>query len=270
MSSTGMRTPSELSDSTNEFRLKNINALNICFGDGADAMFGDKPDFLYEAILLLQDTNKDFLIGVWDNDSLTEGWNSKERALASYISNVLIKEHASAGKRERVTDSFVNYLLGVLEFNVHPLSLELKADCYFKVYNKKKDKLFVIVDEDKHLNNISKATWWGEYQIAGELLASAFVNHEKIRGIYRAQSLFAIRVIGTRFTFYRAEIESNYITSLHEGFPTNKMYIYSYPVDQIIDEVPCFDYTDPGQRRMILDILIRIKYFVLQNRTVSR
>ncbi|CAG8778152.1 26642_t:CDS:1 [Dentiscutata erythropus] len=243
-------------------------------------MFGEKPDFSYNKSLLLRDVNKDFLIGVWDNDSLTEGWNSEERALARYISNVLIKERASAGKRERVTDSFVNYLLGLLKFNDHPLSLELKADCYFEVFDKKvasetdfsiwKDNLFVIVDEDKHFHNVNRLTCWGEYQIAGELLAAAFVNHIYTREIYCVQSLFAIRVIGTRFTFYRAEIESNYITSLPEGFSTNTMCIYRYPVDQIKDDFPCFDYTDPDQRRIILDILIRIKNFVIQNRTIRR
>ncbi|CAG8707937.1 5200_t:CDS:1, partial [Ambispora leptoticha] len=247
---------------------------------GAIEMFGDPPDFSYNTSLLLRNASKDQLLGVWTDDSFTKGWNNKERALARYISNVLIKELASAGKRERVTDSFVNFLLGVLEFNEYPLSLELKADCYFRVYNKKvtsetdfsiwKSNLFVIIDEDKHLHNVTKNTWWGECQIAGELLASAFVNHEEIRGRYHAQSLFAIRVIGTRFTFYRAEIEFNYLISLSEGFPTDKMYIYKYPVDQNTDQFPCLDYTDPDQRKEILEILIKIKNFVIQNKTVSR
>ncbi|CAG8777531.1 17253_t:CDS:1, partial [Gigaspora rosea] len=83
----------------------------------------------------------------------------------------------------------------------------------FSIWN---NNLFVIIDEDKHLQNVSKNTWWGECQIAGELLASAFVNHEEIREIYRAQSLFAIRVVGTCFTFYKAEIGFNYLDSLSE------------------------------------------------------
>lgn len=37
----------------------------------------------------------------------------------------------------------------------------------------------MMIDEDKHLQNVSKNSWWGECQIAGELLASAFVNHDE-------------------------------------------------------------------------------------------
>ncbi|CAG8764344.1 24951_t:CDS:2, partial [Gigaspora rosea] len=195
--------------------------------EGTIEMFGDKPNFSYNTSLLLRNANKDQLFGVWTDDSLTEDWHNKERTLARYVSNVLMKELGSAGKREKVTDSFVNFLLSVLKFNEYPFSLELKADCYFNVHNKKvisktdfSGNLFVIIDEDKHLHSANKSNWWGECQIAGEVLASAYINHQEISGRYHIQSLFAIRVIGTRFTFYRAEIESNYLDSLWEGFPT--------------------------------------------------
>ncbi|CAG8763367.1 21135_t:CDS:2, partial [Dentiscutata erythropus] len=236
--STGLRNPSELADSTSEFRPRHLSALNIHYGDRAIGMFGDMPSFSYSNSLLLRNANKDQLFGAWADDSLTEGWNNKERTLARYISNVLMKEIASAGRHERVTNSF-------------------------------KSNLFVIVDEDKHLNNVSKLTWWGECQIAGELLASAFVNHEVLRGRYRVQSLFAIHVVGTQFTFYRAEVDFNYLNSLVDGFSAKEMCIYRYPVDQGTDQFPCLDYMDPDQRKEILDILIKIKNFVIQDKTVS-
>lgn len=61
----------------------------------------------------------------------------------------------------------------------------------------------MIFDKDKHLHNVSNFDGWGEWQIAGELLASTYVNHRELER-YKVQSLFAIRVIGTRFTFYRS------------------------------------------------------------------
>ncbi|RHZ54034.1 hypothetical protein Glove_431g37 [Diversispora epigaea] len=171
--STDLRSPSELVDSTSEFRRKDIIALNIHYAKGTIEMFEDTQNLKYNTSLLLHGANKDQLFGAWINDSLTQGWNNKEKALARYILNVLIKELLSAEKHEKVTDSFVNFLLGVLEFNEHPFSLELKTDCYFRVHNKKvtsetdfsiwKGNLFVIIDEDKHLHNIDKNTWWGEY-----------------------------------------------------------------------------------------------------------
>ncbi|CAG8796487.1 16034_t:CDS:1, partial [Racocetra persica] len=167
--STGLRSPLELADSTNEFRRKDISALNIHYVEGVIKMFEDISDFSYNTSLLLQNANRDQLFGAWADDSLTEGWNNKERSLARYISNILIKECASAEKHEKVTDSFVNFILGVLEFNEYSFSLKLKADCYFMVHNKKvtsetdfsiwKGNLFVIIDKDKHLHSIAKSTW---------------------------------------------------------------------------------------------------------------
>ncbi|RHZ81017.1 hypothetical protein Glove_128g6 [Diversispora epigaea] len=281
--SADLRSPSGLVNRTSEFRWKDLRALNIYYENGDIKMFGELPTFSYNynKSLDLRNVNKDLLLNVFDNDALTRGWNDEERALARYISNVLAKERADAGRREKVTDSFVNFLLVTLRFNVYPFSLELKADCHFKVHNKIvtsetdfsiwKDKLYVIIDEDKHIHNVSSNTGWGECQIAGELLASAYVNHREIQERYKVQNLFAIRVIGTRFTFYRAEIKSDYLNSFSEGFPANEMSIYRYPAfsDQYPNRIPCLDYTDPGQRRQILEIMIKIKNFVIQNKTVS-
>lgn len=95
-------------------------------------MFGEMPNFSYNTRLLLRGADKDVLFNVYKDSTLTEGWNKKERTLAGYISEVLVKELAEAGRRERVTDDFVNFLLGVLEFNEDPFRLKLKADCYFR------------------------------------------------------------------------------------------------------------------------------------------
>ncbi|RHZ88827.1 hypothetical protein Glove_21g355 [Diversispora epigaea] len=280
VSGTYLRNPSELSNSTSEFRWKDMKALNIYYKNGTVGMFGSMIDLSYNRSLLLQNVNKDFLFKVWNDDTLTKDWNNKERALARYISEILIKEHAEVENHEKVTDSFINFLLGILEFNEYPFALKLKANCYFQVHDKVvtsesdfsiwKNKLFITIDEDRHLYNINKFTWWGEYQIAGKLLASAFVNHKEIQEKYNTQTLFAIRVIGTRFTFYKAEIKSDYLTSLVKGFPTNNLYIYRYPEwnDQYTNHISYLDYTNLDQRRHILEIIIKIKNFIIQNKTI--
>ncbi|CAG8796186.1 24982_t:CDS:2, partial [Dentiscutata erythropus] len=116
------------------------------------------PSFSYDTSLLLRNVNKDQLFDAWADDSFTEGWNNKERALARYMPNVLIKELANC------------------YFEVDTKKVTLKTD--FSIW---KGNPFVIVDEDNHLNNISKNTWWGECQIAGELLALAFVNYNVLQ-----------------------------------------------------------------------------------------
>ncbi|CAG8660559.1 25620_t:CDS:1, partial [Gigaspora rosea] len=87
--STGLRSSSELADNTSDFRRKDLNALNIHYAGGAIEMFENMPDFSYSTSLLLRNANKDKLFGAWADDSLTEGWNNKEKALARYMSNVL-------------------------------------------------------------------------------------------------------------------------------------------------------------------------------------
>ncbi|RHZ50546.1 hypothetical protein Glove_495g46 [Diversispora epigaea] len=196
-SNTGLRNPSELVNSTSEFGRKDIKALDIQYLNGNMRMFEAMPDSPYDDSLLVQNVNKKQLYDFFTDDSFIKNWNNKEKALAGYISDVLMKEFSNAGKCEKVTDSFVNFLLGGLEFNMYPFFLDLKANCYFRVLNKKitsetdfsirlrKSNLYVIIDEDKHLHNVNKNSWWGECQIAGKLLASAFVNHKQIQGKYR-------------------------------------------------------------------------------------
>src|SRR6266511_791647 len=87
--SRNLRRPSDLSNSTRGFRWRDIKALNIYFENGDDKMFGNMVNVSYKQSLLLRNMDKDELFRVWDNDTLT---NNKERALAKYISRVLIKE----------------------------------------------------------------------------------------------------------------------------------------------------------------------------------
>ncbi|RHZ51731.1 hypothetical protein Glove_471g5 [Diversispora epigaea] len=245
-----LNSPLQLADSTSEFRWRDIRALNINYRNGDIKMFGELQVISFNT------------------------------SLPSYISDVLVKELAEAGKREKVIDNFVNFLLGILKFNEYPFKLKLKADCYFQVDDKVvtsetnfsiwKNKLYVIVNEDKHIHNVSNHTGWGECQIAGELLASAYINHREIAERYAVQTIFAIRVIGTRFTFYRAEVKSSYLNSLSEGFSDKNLSIYRYPAlnDKYPNRIPCLDYTDPNQREQILEIMIKIKNFVIQNKTI--
>jgi hypothetical protein len=274
--SSSLRRPSDLVDSTSDFRFKDLKALNIVYENMTLWPLILQDDF--NRSLLIDNMSKDILVSMWNNESLASHLNPKQHTVAEYVSEVLIKEMASAGKREKITDAFVNYLLGALEFNEYPLSLQLKSDCFFKVHNKTvtsefdfaiyKRRMFAIIDEDKHINNVEHSTSWGEYQIAGEILAAAYSNHNKITADYIYQTLYAIRVIGTRFTFYKATISSSYIESLSEGFPCASMHVYRYPLwdgKRGLDNIPCLDYSIPDQRLQILKIMTSIKSYVINN-----
>jgi len=128
-----------------------------------------------------------------------------------------------------------------LRFNRYPFLLNLQPDYSFEVFgNKVTAKLefsieknksilcfftllskIIEVDEDKHLHSITSTTEYGEAQIAAEILA--FTNYDKPDSPSREedQTIFAIRVIGTRFTFYKAFVSKEYCNSLRDGFPPN-------------------------------------------------
>jgi len=281
-----LRKPSELADSTSDFRPKDLMALNIVYTNSNES---NPTSSSFDQSLMIKEMDKNQLLYMWDNESMGSHLNSKQRTLAEHVSKVLVQELASAGKREKSTDAFVNFLLSALEFNLFPLSLELKPDCYFKVHNKTvtsesdfgiyKKRLFAIVDEDKHIHNVlslilvselcsdtkegyEHSTGWGECQIAGEILAATYSNHHSISKRYKQQTIYAIRVIGTRFTFYKAEVPYDYIESLADGFPEDKMLIYRHPPwdgSPGTDNIPCLDYSNSNQRRTILSLMATLR-----------
>jgi len=68
-----------------------------------------------------------------------------------------------------------------------------------------------IVVEDKQLGVDD-----GEYQIPGEMLATAFRNYHNL-GMKFAQTIYAMRIIGSRVTFYRADFPQSYLQSVVNG-----------------------------------------------------
>jgi hypothetical protein len=91
----------------------------------------------------------------------------------------------------------------------------------------------VLIDEDKHLKSVFSGNQGGEYQIAGEMLAASCNNQtEKLKlrlNNKNSEEIYAIRVIGTRFTFYRSEVTKAYINQLPDGTHKGGMDIYKYP-----------------------------------------
>src|SRR2546430_17602513 len=122
-----LKRPSELADSTSDFRLKDLRALKIQYNNVGNP-FENSPTLrytptpgvgvpsAYPVSLLIKNKNKEQLLDMQQNENMANDLNDEERTLAEHVSNVLIKEFAKAGKRERITDAFVNYLLGVLRF----------------------------------------------------------------------------------------------------------------------------------------------------------
>lgn len=124
-------------------------------------------------------------------------------------------------KQEDV-DSLVMSLMMFLRFDDYPLQLQnhphvldtgrqdlITSIPDYTVVSGTGNILIVIEDKDSfaptQLDN------WSEPQVAGEIFASAIYNSRGITGIKYPFNITAMRVIGTRFTFYKAVIKEAYM-----------------------------------------------------------
>jgi hypothetical protein len=110
------------------------------------------------------------------------------------------------------------------------------------------------------LKNVKATTNFGEAQILAKILAVAVENtREKITD----QNLFAIRIISTYVTFYKAVITKAYLRKLSRGLPdTHSIMVQRWPGENGLKTG--FDLAEPGGRQSALMALARIHQFLLQ------
>jgi hypothetical protein len=250
--------------STSKFGAEDINILNIIFEnrDVWNIVDVEIPEYLYldrKSLLLEQVKKSDFTM-------------KEARTIITHILRVSRNETVTIGTDESKTDSFVNYLFGKIGFNEDPYIIALHNRCEFRFGNRYiksipdvvtiKDDILVLVAEDKHIRNVSSASQFGEYQIAGELIASAYINYRNYLGIHNTiyrSTVYAVRVIGTRFTFYSCTVPIKYIMELEEAEITSQITVFRHPSLNNVGEYSFYDYKDPNDRDKILDILFSIK-----------
>lgn len=226
-------------------------------------------DVAINEYLLIRNLSRDELSIIDHNPKIMQKLvDDDEKTLALYLNKVIQNDPLKVGVRENLTDAFVNFILTDMRFNRFPFLLNIQPDYSFEVFGTKvtakpefsveKNKVVLCFDEDKHLHGIGSSTEYGESQMAAEMLACAFTNFDRPDSPFRGQDqvLFAIRVIGARFTFYRCSVTKEYCESLRDGFPTDSMSIFRYPPRDIFLG---FDYADPDHRPQILSLLLRLR-----------
>jgi len=162
-----------------------------------------------------------------------------------------------------------------LGFNEEPFLLNLQSDYSFTVDRKtvtakieftiEKNQGILCFDEDKHFHGhaVTSAYEYGESQIAAEILACGYTNFEKTDSPtkVKSQTIFAIRVIGTRFTFYRAFVSTDYCRSITYGFPpdSQKIEVLRHPSNKNEELFYGYDYANENHRATIIKLLIRLR-----------
>jgi hypothetical protein len=259
-------------NSTSDFGARDIQKLNINYEKVNDvtSFIGDDVEPIgVDESLYIKDIDKVGILTYKDNTNL----NKVERSLCKYISRIVENSNITIGTSESHTDNFVAYLLRKMCLDEDPYCLSYHPAYKFYVKGKwitsipefgvDKDGMVIFIDEDKHINNIGNSKAWGEYQIAGELLAVAYTNYNKIyigrkRKETTHQTLYSMRVIGTQFTFYKAIVSHSYLDSLSENLPTESFTIYRYPSNDD-ESYSHFDYLKPVQRKKIIYTIYKLR-----------
>ena len=108
-----------------------------------------------------------------------------------------------------------------------------------------------------------------ETDVAAHILACGSRNaHREGCGPPREQDLFAVRLLLTHVTFYRAKISGDYWKELEDGLPKlQSVNILRWPT-QDRDEAG-YDLTRPDHRKAVFSALVRIREHLLQEPPLS-
>lgn len=212
----------------------------------------------------------------WDTKSSQEvndiSNDPKIKTLIIKIKDIMNRERFP---EEMYVDGFVSTLLTLMNFDDYPLGMypqySYKMEINGKSIGSKVDfailspsKIFFLVVEDKTTSNATFANEWKEPQIAGELFVAIHKSITLSTDSYPVQfpiSLFATRVIGTQFTFYKATCTKNYVKESSGGFPiTNRMKIERYPhIEEEQTYLTAYDFCKPEDRKHIISHFIGIR-----------
>lgn len=169
---------------------------------------------------------------------------------------------------EHYIDTYTNTLLYLAGFNQYPLSVNLQHVSETElgedevhissvpdfVVKSETSKTMIIV-EDKNSKHARYTNQWMENQVLGEMF---------VAGIKQGKSadIYAIRIIGTLFTFYKANITPGYIKDvLTNLIPKNEcMDVGRYPdPGDNVYKINALDFCKTHERRIILECFNQIK-----------
>lgn len=266
---------------SNAFTSIHRRTLNITFenGDYPERIFGkmvEKPN--YDPKLLVANMIRSDLRVIDERLDILNKLDDDEKSIALSLNKVILHDPLKVSIRESFTNNFVALLLNKLDFNKYPLSVNIQPKYGFEAEGSKitskpefsvemDDQIKIIfLDESRHLSNLKLATEFAECQIAAEMLSVAFTNYSAAQSesLLKDQLVFAIRVIGSRFTFYKCAVGRAYLNALGEGSfnDTHKIVVYRYPPNDHKETLFGFDYSNVNHREIIIKDLVSLREHV--------
>lgn len=239
--------PVDIHRKTSAWNEHDQSSLRICFENARDesdiVTQVDKLDNLFVNLTLSGWDRDRFLRTTYNEYSKIQ--DKRAVTIMKKISSIVKLENANAIKEGKV-DTFMLSLLTYLDFDSDPLSMhaqyeymvELSSECritsiveYMITKSSDSGDHVILFVEDKHKKNVSDLRDWEEPQIAGEIFTSAHHNAVTAGDVHYPFDIFAVRVVGTIFTFYKTTVYKEYLKECQSGsLPIhNKMVIKRYP-----------------------------------------
>ena len=202
-------------------------------------------------------------------------YDNKVKTLIQKIRKICI---ADVSMTEVIVDGFMDSLLHVLCFDDYPCFLypqysysahigmnnrTISAKSSFSVLSEKNKIMLVI--EGKTVTSATYANNWKEDQVMGELFVAVHNFVTKSNNIKYPVNIYAVRVIGTLFTFYKTVATLDYIReSARLGVSVyNDMVVQRHPpVEDDPSKLTAYDICDLEDRMQILKGLCSIRRFI--------
>jgi hypothetical protein len=233
----------------------------------------------------LPDEAKSLVIPEWINGEWlrslsisTSQHDNKVKTLIGKIKKVFLSEEESI--TEVIIDGFMDSLLHILCFDDYPCFLYPQYDYSAKIGPNNRsvrakpdfsvlsngNKIMLVI-EDKTVTSATYSNNWKEDQVMGELFAAVhYVVAKSSKKVTYPVNVHAVRVIGTKFTFYKAIATLGYIKeSARLGLSIeNEMVVQRCPpVEDDPSGLTAYNICDLDDRIQILKTLcsIRLKLF---------
>ena len=236
-----------------------------------------KEDLPKEAKLLMMPEWKkgEWLIGV---NLKTVSYNDNIKTFIKKIRKVFLSEQESMA--EVFVDGYMQTLLQLLCFDSYPCSFYPQYEYRVSLGQKNKpfrakpdfsifleeDKIMLVV-EDKNVSSATLPNNWKEDQVMGELFAAVhyIVSKAKEELTYPI-TVYAVRVIGTKFTFYKAQAGLEYIIESAREHLSGKevMVVQRHPPVAKNPRLTAYDICKFDDRMRILECLCSIRRWIVQ------
>ncbi|KAI9299570.1 hypothetical protein BJ944DRAFT_253744 [Cunninghamella echinulata] len=230
--------------------------------------------------ILLDEETKKLLLPEW----LDEDWllkvdldelNIADGRIKTLLGKIQYVVKAQRPRKEFYVDGYMSTFLPLLGFDTYPLYMypqyEYSADIFdeqhvvakldFGILSK--EQKLVIVTEDKTVINATYSNNWKEDQILGELFVAVHDTVKNYKDVTYPINIFAIRVVGTLFTFFKTIVGEDYVMETLKGYPKNSsMEVQRHPTVINKPYLTAYDVCNISDRENILKCMLSIKNFL--------